>query len=129
MNVPAWPCTTTSSRSWLGRPSSYRANNQQPLISSFDNGSYSKSATIAMIDSAGAATSTALFSRVIGRAYRFQQRPDRPRDGTRSPGLPVDVHMDPMALRCGLFTFTEDGQPIGNAAVAHPRPRQPDRQR
>src|SRR3954447_2815675 len=69
MNVPAWPCTTTSRRSWLGLPSSYRASTQQPLISSFHNGYDSKSATIAMIDSAGAATSTVLLTNGIGRAY------------------------------------------------------------
>src|SRR5258707_6653496 len=69
MNVPAWPWTTTSRRNWLGRPSSYRASTQQPLISSFHNGYDSKSATIAMIASADASTSTVLLTSGIHRAY------------------------------------------------------------
>src|SRR4051812_40611646 len=129
MNVPAWPCTTTSRRSWLGRPSSYRASTQQPLISSFHNGYDSKSATIAMIDSAGAATSTVLLTSGIGRAYRLEQRPNRPRDRNRSSSLAVDVHMDPMSLRRSLLTVAEDGEPISDAAVAQPRHRESDRQR
>src|SRR4029077_552557 len=82
MNVAAWPWTTTSRRSWLGLPSRYRASTQQPLISSFHNGYDSKSAPIAMIESAEAATSTVLLTSGIGRAYRlrharlFQQRAD-----------------------------------------------------
>src|SRR6476659_2106924 len=70
MNVPAWPWTTTSRRSWLGRPSSYLASTQQPLISSFHRGYDSKSATMAMIDAAEAATSTVLLTIGIGRLYK-----------------------------------------------------------
>src|SRR3954469_10301071 len=99
MNVPAWPCTTTSRRSWLGLPSSYRASTQQPLISSFHSGYDSKSATIAMIDSAGAATSTVLLTRGIGRAYRLEQGANRARDGYRPPALAVHVHMHPVPYR------------------------------
>src|SRR5690349_6209569 len=129
MNMPDWPWTTTSRRSWLGLPSSYRASTQQPLISSFHNGYDSKSATIAMIVSAGAATSTVLLTSGIRRAYRLEQRPDRPRDRHRPSGLAVDVHMHPMSLRCGLLSLTEDGQPIRDAGIAQPRHGQPDRQR
>src|SRR3954463_16412992 len=99
MNVPAWPCTTTSRRSWLGLPSSYRASTQQPLISSFHKGYDSKSATIAMIDSAGAATSTVLLTSGIRRAYRLEQQPNRPRDGHRAPSGAVYIHVHPVAHR------------------------------
>src|SRR3954470_3723748 len=135
MNVPAWPCTTTSRRSWLGLPSSYRASTQQPLISSFHNGYDSKSATIAMIDSAGAATSTVLLTNGIGRAYRlrharlFQQRPDGFRNRHWPAAGAVDVHMHPVADRGdragGLL---EDREPIRDAAVAEPRHRKSDDQ-
>src|SRR6266704_1119947 len=103
MNVPAWPCTTTSRRNWLGLPSPYRASTQQPLISSFHNGYDSKSATIAMIDSVEAATSRVVLTSGIGRAYRllgarlFQLRADDVGDGHRATTRPVDVDMHPMA--------------------------------
>src|SRR5215471_14481349 len=103
MKVPDWPWTTTSSRNWLGLPSSYRASTQQPLISSFHSGYDSKSATIAMIDSAGAEISTVLLTSGIGRAYRLlhprlvQQRADGVRNGHRPARLAVDVDMHPVA--------------------------------
>src|SRR3954452_21060038 len=128
MNVPAWPCTTTSRRSWLGLPSSYRASTQQPLISSFHNGYDSKSATIAMIDSAGAATSTVLLTSGIRRAYRFEQRPNRPRDRHRPPALAVDVDMHPVPDRRQRLISLEKRQSIRHAAVAQPRNGQPDDQ-
>src|SRR6476620_6831677 len=123
MNVPDWPCTTKSRRSWLGLPSSYLASTQQPFISSFHNGYDSKSATIAMIDSAGAATSTVLLTSGIGRAYRLEERPNRVRDRNRAPALAVDVHMRPMTLRGSVFAVAEDREPICDAAIAQPRHR------
>src|SRR6478672_2233236 len=127
MNVPAWPWTTTSRRSWLGLPSSYRASTQQPLISSFHNGYDSKSATIAMIDSAEAATSTVLLTSGIGRAYRlldthlFQQRADGVWNRHGPAAGAVDVHMHPMTDRGNSVDgLLEDGQAIGDAAVAQP---------
>src|SRR5215212_3172228 len=136
MNVPAWPWTTTSRRNWLGLPSSYRASTQQPLISSFHNGYDSKSATIAMIASAEAETSTVLLTSGIGRAYRllharlFQQRADRVRYGHGPAAGPVDVNMHPVADRGdGVGGLFEDRQPIGDAASAQPRHRQSDHQR
>src|SRR6185312_5482178 len=135
MNVPAWPWTTTSRRSWLGLPSSYRASTQQPLISSFHRGYDSKSATIAMIDSAEAATSTVLLTSGIGRAYRllhtrlFQKRSDGVRNGHRLAGGAVDVHVHPVADRSNrIGGLLEDRQPIGDAAVAQSGHRQPDDQ-
>src|SRR6476646_2363678 len=120
MNVPDWPCTTTSRRSWLGLPSSYLASTQQPFISSFHSGYDSKSATIAMIDSAGAATSTVLLTSGIRRAYRFEQRPNRPRDLNRPPAVPVDIHMHPVP-HCRQRTIgLEERQSIRHAAVSEP---------
>src|SRR5258705_8675964 len=135
MNVPAWPWTTTSRRNWLGLPSPYRASTQQPLISSFHNGYDSKSATIAMIASAEAATSTVLLTSGIGRAYRlldarlFQQRADGVRDGHRATARPVDVHMHPVADGGDGSVRREDAEPVGDAAVADPNGGQPDYQR
>src|SRR5262245_33602663 len=127
MNVPDWPMTTTSSRNWLGLPSSYRASTQQPLISSFHSGYDSKSATIAMIDSAGAATSSVLLTSGIGRAYRLlhqrlvQQRPDGVRNRHRPARVAVDVHMHPVADGGEHFGgLLEDREPIRHAAVAQP---------
>src|SRR5258705_6417115 len=131
MNVPAWPWTTTSRRNWLGRPSPYRASTQQPLISSFHNGYDSKSATIAMIDSAEAATSTVLLTSGIGRAYRrpahrlrharlFQQRADVVGDGHGATARPVDVDMHPVADGGDRSVRREDAKPVGDAAVADP---------
>src|SRR5262245_65567544 len=105
MNMPDWPWTTTSRRSWLGLPSSYRASTQQPLISSFHNGNDSKSATIAMIASAGAATSTVLLTSGIGRAYRllharlFQQLADGVGNRHGSATGAVDLHVHPVPDR------------------------------
>src|SRR6478736_6957320 len=131
INVPAWPWTTTSRRSWLGLPSSYRASTQQPLISSFHSGYDSKSATIAMIDSAGAVTSTVLLTSGIGRAYRllharlFQQLADGVRNRHRPARSAVDVHMHPVADGGDrLVGLLEDREPIRDAAVAQPRHRQ-----
>src|SRR5215475_13191581 len=129
MNVPAWPCTTTSSRSWLGLPSSYRASTQQPFISSFHSGYFSKSATIAMIPSAGAATSTVLLTSGIRRAYRLQQLPNRPWDRHRPPALPVDVHVHPVPDGGQRLIRLEERQAVRDAAVAEPRHGQPDDQR
>src|SRR5215207_8840899 len=126
MNMPAWPWTTTSRRNWLGRPSSYRASTQQPLISSFHNGYDSKSATIAMIAAAEAATSTVLLTNGIGRAYRLEQRPNRPRDRTRSPAHAVDIHVHPVPDSRQRLVRLEERQPIRDAAVAEPRDREPD---
>src|SRR3954453_19448764 len=124
MKVPAWPWTTTSRRSWLGLPSSYRASTQQPLISSFHNGYDSKSATIAMIDSAAPATSTVLLTNGIGRAYPlvdarlFQQPADGVGYRHGPSGTAVDVHMHPVADRGdragGLL---EDREPRRDPAV------------
>src|SRR5690349_20878140 len=129
MNMPDWPWTTTSRRSWLGLPSSYRASTQQPLISSFHSGYDSKSATIAMIFSAGAATSTVLLTSGIRRAYRLEQRPDRPRERHRTSALAVDVHVHPMPYRRQWLVGLEERQPIRDAAVAEPRDSQADHQR
>src|SRR5215208_6400140 len=129
MNMPAWPWTTTSSRSWLGLPSSYRASTQQPLISSFHSGYASKSATIAMIDSAGAETSTVLLTSGIGRAYRLEQRPNRLRDRHRAARGTVDVHMHPVPHCRERTICLEKGQTIRHAAVAQPADRKPDDQR
>src|SRR5258705_6749268 len=127
MNVPAWPWTTTSRRNWLGRPSSYRASTQQPLISSFHNGYDSKSATIAMIASADASTSTVLLTSGIRRAYRllharlFQQDADGVRNGHGPAAGAVDVHVHPVADRGdGVGGVLEDRQPGGDPAVAQP---------
>src|SRR5258705_3771193 len=131
MNVPAWPWTTTSRRSWLGLPSSYRASTQQPLTSSFHSGYDSKSATIAMTDSAEAATSTVLLTSGIGRAYRllharlFQQRADGVGDGHGATARPVDVDMHPMADGGDRSVRREDAKPVGDAAVADPNDGQP----
>src|SRR5215203_3362439 len=126
MNMPAWPWTTTSSRSWLGLPSSYRASTQQPLISSYHNGYDSKSATIAMIDSAGAATSTVLLTSGIGRAYRLEQGTNLPRDRNRSPARPVHVHVHPVPYSSQRLVRLEERQPIRDAAVAQPHDRESD---
>src|SRR3954467_2636336 len=129
MNVPAWPCTTTSRRSWLGLPSSYRASTQQPLISSFHNGYDSKSATIAMMDTAGAAISTVLLTSGIRRAYRFEQRPNRSRDRHRPPALAVDVYVHPVSDSRQRLIGLKKRQPIGDAAIAQPGDGHPDDQR
>src|ERR1700751_6098054 len=118
MKVPDWPWITRSSRNWLGLPSSYRASTQQPLTSSFHSGYDSKSATIAMIPSAGAATSTVLLTSGIRRAYRFEQGPNRPRDRHRPPALPVDVHVHPVPDSRQRLIRLEERQAIGDAAVA-----------
>src|SRR5882757_543425 len=135
MNVPAWPWTTTSRRNWLGLPSSYRASTQQPLISSFHRGYDSKSATIAMIDSAEAATSTVLLTSGIGRAYRllharlFQQRADGGGNRHGPAAGAIDVHVHPMTDRGDrVGGLLEDRQPIGDAAVAQPGHGQSDDQ-
>src|SRR4030088_417048 len=126
MNVPAWPWTTTSRRNWLGLPSPYRASTQQPLISSFHNGYDSKSATIARIASAEAATSTVLLTSRICRAYRlldarlFQQRADGVGDGHRATARPVDVDMPPGPGGGGRPLWREDAEPVGDAAIGDP---------
>src|SRR5262245_64350875 len=136
MNMPDWPWTTTSRRSWLGLPSSYRASTQQPLISSFHTGYDSKSATIAMIASAAAVTSTVLLTSGIGRAYRllharlFQQRADGVRNRHRPARGAVNVHVHPVAHRgYHVDRLLEDREPIRDAAVAQPGHRQSDDQR
>src|SRR3954466_9979037 len=129
MNVPDWPWTTTSRRSWLGLPSSYLASTQQPLISSFHNGYDSKSATIAMIDSAGAAISTVLLTGGIRRAYRFEQRPNRPRDRHRPPAHAVDVHVHPVPDCRQRLVGLKKRQAVSDAAIAQPGDGQPDDQR
>src|SRR3981189_2775366 len=132
MNVPAWPWTTTSRRNWLGLPSPYRASPQQPFISSFPNGNDSKSATIARIASAEAATSTVLLTSGIGRAYRlldarlFQQRADGVGDGHRAKTRPVDVDMHPVTDGGDGSVRRENPEPVGDAAVADPDDGQPD---